>query len=247
MNDFTFCTAGSTPALEYAQDALQAAGFSLTTQPGAGVTHLLLPVPSFDSEGNIKGGGSLPKRLAQLPEDITVIGGNLDQPQLEGYRCLDLLKDPLYTARNAAITAHCALALAMERLPVTLDGQRILVIGWGRIGKCLGQLLRGLGARVTIAARKESDRVMLKALGYGAEDTANLSTTAYRVVFNTVPQMVCPDCPGKALKVDLASRPGLGGADVIWARGLPGTMTPESSGQLIAGSVIRLLKEGSGV
>ena len=242
MDDITLCTAGSTPALEYARRALAKL---ILPQPGEGVTHLLLPVPSFDGDGNIKGGGSLEALLAQLPKDITIIGGNLTG--LEGYRCLDLLKDPLYTARNAAITAHCAVALAMERLPVILEGQQVLVIGWGRIGKYLAQLLRALGARVTVAARKETDRVMLKTLGYNAVATDDLDPLPYRVIFNTVPKMICPDCPGSALKIDLASQPGLGGEDVIWARGLPGKDAPESSGQLIASSVIRLLKEGIGV
>ena len=123
--------------------------------------------------------------------------------------------------------------LKRYNLPVTLDRQKALVIGWGRIGKCLAQLLKSIGAQVTVAARKESDRVMLKALGYSALDTCNLDTTPYSLIFNTVPQMICPDCPGKGLKIDLASKLGLGGEDVIWARGLPGKDAPESSGELI--------------
>jgi len=115
------------------------------------------------------------------------------------------------------------------------------VIGWGRIGKCLAQLLKSIGAQVTVAARKESDRVMLKALGYGALDTCELDTTPYRLIFNTVPQMICPDCPGKGLKIDLASKLGLGGEDVLWARGLPGKDAPESSGHLIAQTVLRFI------
>jgi hypothetical protein len=56
--------------------------------------------------------------------------------------------------------------------------------------------------------------------------------------------MVLSECPGKALKIDLASQPGIGGNDVIWARGLPGKNAPESSGKLIAQTVLRKLEEG---
>ena len=46
------------------------------------------------------------------------------------------------------------------------------------------------------------------------------------------------------MKIDLASEKGLGGEDVIWARGLPGIHAPESSGRLIAETCLRLGMEG---
>jgi hypothetical protein len=48
-----------------------------------------------------------------------------------------------------------------------------------------------------------------------------------------------PDC----VKIDLASIQGIYGSDVIHARGLPGKQTPESSGILIANTIIRLLRK----
>ena len=247
MDNWKFCFAGNTPALHYAIQALANRGYSSTQTPAADVTHLLLPVPSFEANGHIKGGGDLGSVLPQLPKNVIVLGGLLDRPELANYHRIDLLKDPLYTARNANITAHCAVKLALNKLPATLEKQQVLVIGWGRIGKCLGKLLRDMGAQVTVAARKESDRAMLAALGYRAIHTQNIGTPPYRVIFNTVPQMVCPQCPGDGLKIDLASQPGLGGEDVIWARGLPGKDAPESSGQLIAETAIRLIQERSNV
>ena len=52
-----------------------------------------------------------------------------------------------------------------------------------------------------------------------------------------------PDCRGNALKIDLASCPGMLGDDVIIARGLPGKYVPESSGRLIARRLLALWKE----
>ena len=92
-----------------------------------------------------------------------------------------------------------------------------------------------------VAARKETDRAILAALGYGVRDTEHLDTSPYRVVFNTAPTMIVPCCCGSALKIDLASKPGIGGADVLWARGLPGKDAPESSGKLIAQTVLRFI------
>lgn len=247
MNDFVICPFGHTDALHYATLILTQKGCCVKSQPDHTVTHLLLPVPSFEPDGSVKGGGALKDILNRLSENVTVFGGNLQQHVPENCKAIDLLQDPVYLAENANITAHCAVKLAMVKLPVTLEGCHVLVVGWGRIGKCLAALLKKMGAVVTVAARKESDRAMLLALGYDTLDSSLLdySLLRFRVIFNTVPVMVInkdslqfcrPDC----LKIDLASKPGIEGDDVIWARGLPNKDAPESSGALIARTVLRL-------
>jgi len=98
-------------------------------------------------------------------------------------------------------------------------------------------------ASVTVAARKESRRVMIEALGYKSSSIEEIRTENYRLIINTVPAMVLPHAPGTALKIDLASVPGIGGRDVLWARGLPGLLAPESSGALIAQVITQWIKE----
>ena len=239
--EMLFYTAGHTPALTHTVAALKAAGIPFCDRPDLAATHLLLPVPSFSPDGNLRGGGDIDILLPQLSPNICIVGGNLDRPELERFPKVDLLRDSLYLAENACITAHCAVKLAMAHLSVTLRGCRVLVVGWGRIGKCLAALLKQMGAVVTVAARKSADRAMLHALDYDTVPIEALDTRPYRVIFNTVPVMVLPQCPGDALKIELASVPGMGGSDVITARGLPGTDAPESSGDLIARTVLRLL------
>ena len=243
MNDLIFYCAGNSKALYYAAAFLMEEGAVFLPCPDHTVTHLLLPIPSFESDGSIKGGGDLTQILSQLPKTVTVIGGNLHRPELDEYEVLDLLEDPWYLARNASITAHCALELALAELPVTLEKCPVLVVGWGRIGKCMAKLLHGLGACVTVAARKESRRVMIDALGYKSCSMDGIRTENYRLIINTVPAMVLPKAPGTARKIDLASVPGIGGRDVLWARGLPGLLAPESSGALIAQVIVQWIKE----
>ena len=241
-----FYSTGHTGALVYAIRMLNDAGVEFLPCPDQHVTHLLLPIPSFDPDGRIKGGGSLEALLWQLPEDVIVIGGDLQRPELERYRKIDLLEDPQYLSENAAITAYCAIELAAQALPVVWKDCPVLIVGWGRIGKCLARLLDKLDAHVTVAARKETDRALLQAMGYAAVDIDEISTEDIRLIFNTVPEMVLADCPGNSVKVDLASCPGIGGHDVLWARGLPGKHAPESSGELIARTVLKnLIREGN--
>ena len=243
MNDLIFYCAGSSRALYYAAAFLMEEGAVFLPCPDHTVTHLLLPIPSFEADGTIKGGGDLTEILSRLPKTVTVIGGHLKRPELLEYEVLDLLEDPWYLARNAGITAHCALELALAKLPVTMEKCPVLVIGWGRIGKCLAKLLHGLGAEVTVAARKESRRVMIEALGYRSCSIEQICAAKYRLIVNTVPAMVLPSAPGTALKLDLASIPGIGGKDVVQAKGLPGLLAPESSGALISQVITQWIKE----
>ena len=243
MNDIVFYCAGDCKALIYAAAFLSEEGITFLPCPDHTVTHLLLPVPSFESDGSIKGGGDLRQILSQLPKTVTVIGGNLKRAELAGYEVMDLLDDSRYLARNASITAHCTLELALAKLPVTLEKCPVLIIGWGRIGKCLAKLFSALGAKVTVAARKESRRVMVDALGYTSCDIPQIKPEAYRLIINTVPAMVLPSAGGTALKIDLASQPGMAGRDILWAKGLPGKLAPESSGTLIAESIMQRLEE----
>lgn len=243
MHDFVFYCAAGSKALIYAAAFLMEEGVVFVPYPDHTVTHLLLPIPSFEADGSIKGGGDLKEILSQLPKTVTVIGGNLKRSELADYEVWDLLEDPWYLARNAGITAHCTLALALAKLPVTLDRCPVLIIGWGRIGKCLSKLLHAMGACVTVAARKESRRVMIDALGYKSCSIEEIHPEQFRLIINTVPAMVLPNPQGTSLKIDLASVPGIGGRDVLWARGLPGLLAPESSGALMAQVITHWIKE----
>ena len=230
-----------TGALRYALEEMEKRGVSLAAEPSAGVTHLLLSVPCRMAEEELKA------VLERLSRDITVLGGFLNRPELEGYRCLDLLEDPGYVAKNAMITAQCAVRLAAERLPVVWDGCPVLILGWGRIGKCLGSILKRMGAEVSVAARKPGDLAMIAALGCDAREIGRLDCILrrYRVIFNTVPAPVLRRgqtelCREDCLLVELASKPGMEGENIIDGRGLPGKMAPESSGKLIARVVLGL-------
>lgn len=251
MKDMLVYPIGSTPACTYAASFLEGAGISLVDHPAPEVTHLLLDIPSFGADGMLRCGGDLEEILRMLPPDITIVGGNLDHPILEGHQILDLLKSERYLAQNAAITAHCALSVAAQNMTAVFSDSPALVIGWGRIGKCLGQLLKAIGSDVTIAARKESDQAMIRALGLRAVDICQISRVLpkCRLVFNTVPELVLSkdmtqqkDC----LFVDLASKKGMEGDRVIWARGLPGVHAPESSGKLIAETFLKLSRRDLG-
>ena len=71
-----------------------------------------------------------------------------------------------FTVRNAAATAEGAVEIAMREYDRTICGSRCLVAGFGRIGKALAWMLRGLGASVTVSARKPADLAWIDVYGY---------------------------------------------------------------------------------
>lgn len=236
---------GTTDSCRWASVFLQQSGFALTDHPSPDITHLLLDVPSFTTYKE----SDLLELLRMLPKNITVIGGFLGLAALETYHKIDLLTDPYYLAKNAAITAECALQAAAPHLNTTFADSPALVLGWGRIGKCLTKLLSALGCSVTVAARNISDRAILEGLGYKAVDFSQIPHILChcRILFNTVPNPTLAsdtlDLWKNGIALDLASYPGITGKNVIPARGLPGKYAPESAGNLIAQSILRINKE----
>lgn len=239
MEDILVFPVGTGDAVSYTERFLRQFGIALVDHPTPEVSHVLLDVPSKE----------IPVSLLEcLPEKITVVGGNLDHPQLMGYRKFDLLRDEGYLSKNAAITADCALRVAAKQMKTVFSRTAVLIIGWGRIGKCLAALLKNIDCEVTVAARKAGDRAMLEALGFASADLTGRETLGrFDMIFNTAPEPVLSEEQlsrfPETLKIDLASRRGLGGSDVIWARGLPGSYAPESSGKLIAETFLKLCRE----
>ena len=170
-----------------------------------------------------------------------------------GLLAFDYFEREDFAVANAVPTAEGAIAIAMNELPLTIDGASVLVVGYGRIGKLLAMKLKALGANVTASARRDDDIAWINANGIDSARTGELAETIGRirpdVIFTTVPHMVIGrnelERCGDALIIDLASKPG--GVDiaaagalgkrVIWALSLPGKTSPMTAGRIIADTV----------
>lgn len=200
--------------------------------------------------------------LACLSPGQIVLGGQLSEAFSEelrerGVRPLDYFLREELQIQNAVPTAEGAIQLAMEELPVTISGAACLVTGFGRIGKALCSRLKALGADVTVAARRCSDRALAGTMGCAAVSTKALGNVGdFDVVFNTVPALLITEAVLQAMKpstllVDLASRPGgvdfaaaaAKGFKTIWALSLPGRVAPQSAGSILKDAILNGLKE----
>lgn len=112
------------------------------------------------------------------PGQLLLAGQVRPAQQIEAENCgltlVDYFQREELTVANAAATAESALQIAMEHLDRTLLGMECLVLGFGRIGKLLAYRLHGLGAHVTVTARKPADLAWIRAYGWQALDTGRL-------------------------------------------------------------------------
>jgi dipicolinate synthase subunit A len=229
---------------------------------------VILPLPAAGEDGTLNA------PLAQRPHPLEEIldamapgqllcAGKAD-PRLRalaearGLRLRDYFAREELAVLNAVPTAEGAIQIAMEELPVTIQDARALVLGFGRLGSALVPRLRGLGARVYVAARRYDQRALAQSMGAGAQGLDGLTDwlCGYDVVFNTVPARLLGVEELAALKegavvIDLASRPGgvdlsaaaALGVRVVWALSLPGKVAPVSSGRYIMDTVYHIMEE----
>lgn len=226
----------------------------------------VLPVPPLDDSGRLLATcysetlspQAIDKMLA--PGGI-IFAGRADDRLREAFPgreiCDYLLREEL-SLKNAIPTAEGALQLALDELPVTMNGLRILIVGMGRIGTALTEILKGFGADITVAVRSGSSAAKARLHGVRTVSVKEPGSD-YGLVFNTVPSLIFDrgllSRFGKStLFIDLASKPG--GIDfdaalelgikVIWALGLPGKTAPVTSGEFIAETVIDMISERGG-
>jgi dipicolinate synthase subunit A len=170
----------------------------------------------------------------------------------------DILEREEMSILNAIPTVEGAIQIAMEELPITLYHSNALVLGYGRIGKVLSKMLRGLGAKVCVEARKHSDMAWIRTYGYEAIHLNELDEHLgnFDVIFNTIPAIVLDEkqllrIKKDCLLIDLASKPGginfqkanEMGFKSIWALSLPGKVAPVTAAEFIKETIYNILNE----
>lgn len=171
-----------------------------------------------------------------------------------GARVLDLLEDEALLIKNAELTAEGALGIIINETSRAVLGTRILILGYGRVGRALARVLRALGAEVLVGARDPTQLASAECEGCTPVPLAEIGTALHgtQVVCNTVPASLL-DAPalaslGKdALFIELASggfnakNAETAGVRFINAQGLPGKTAPESAAQIIYDRITDLL------
>lgn len=170
----------------------------------------------------------------------------------------DYCDDESYQIFNAIPTAEGALSIIISETRETVFGARILVLGYGRVGKLVSEYLKALGAKVYVEARSDSDLTWIVSRGMNGVPNDKLSRYLgdMDVIVNTVPAMMLDGrmldlVDSNAFILDLASTPGgvdftyaaERGIKTIHALGIPGKVACKSAAIYIYDAIQRILSK----
>ena len=212
---------------------------------------LVLPTPTVRGESLSGDAAATPWQSVFSLFDSTqrVFGGAFTKEQTafleeRAVPCFDFLQNEAFAQYNAALTAQGALRLLLEHTRGYLPEQRVLITGYGRVGKALARVLTVLGCDCFVAARSVLQRQEAVLSGCKALSVDDLPRVSFLfdIICNTVParlfssdtlRVLRPGC----LFLELASAPF--GADPahcakanvtrLFGGGLPGRFTPDAA------------------
>lgn len=212
-----------------------------------GFDYIVLPLPCVDN-GFIKGTDIL---YTKLPKNIKIFSGQKNL--LKGYEAIDYTENQEFTRINSILSAEGALKEAIENYKGSIYKSKILIIGYGNIGKALSDMLISLNADVTVSARKEADFDLAKEKGIKAINTNEINDlSSFDIVFNTVPFNILDEKTLLTQKkdgvlIELASKPFCAkeeytkNINYIKALSLPGRFSPICAAKIIYDSIISKL------
>lgn len=186
---------------------------------------------------------------------------NLLNASKMGIQIFDYLESEEMAVANAVPSAEGAIQMAMERSVITLHGSQCLVMGYGRCGKVLAHMLKGLGAFVTVEARKNKDLAYIECYGYQSLPLSSLGEkiSNFDFIFNTIPNLVLDKqmlnlVNKECVLLDLASKPG--GLDYSHVKklglkaylcpSLPGKVAPKTAACIIKKAVLDTYQKNEG-
>lgn len=198
--------------------------------------------------------------LSALPRSTPVLAGQAGSLRYVcselNLRLFDYFEREELQIKNAVLTAEGAIELMLRSCPRSLSGSRVLICGFGRIGRLLALRLTALGAAVTAAARSPADRAWAESMGCRAVCLSDAALSGgCDFIVSTIPETVLGEdflkAAGGALLIELASPPygfDIGaserlGKSVVIASGLPGKTAPESAARAIRDTIYAILEE----
>lgn len=177
-----------------------------------------------------------------------------------GIRYTDYYGDESYQILNTIPTVEGTIAIIINEIRKTIFGSRILILGYGRIGKMLSEYLNMMGAEVYVEARKEADLtwILSKRLKALRLDALSDYVGNMDIIVNTVPALILnrdllDRISSNTLLLDLASAPGgidfqyaaEKGIKAIHALGIPGKMAYRSAAEYIFQTIEKMMESFS--
>lgn len=196
--------------------------------------------------------------LMNIPDKSDLFCGNLNDMQkkileIKNITHHNLLSDEIFAMDNALLTAEGALMLIIRGTNISIFSEKIAILGYGRVGKAMATLLKGIDVDFSIFSNDYTEQSMARLLGKKIYDLDS-ELDDYDVIINTIPAKILPLAKLKGAKkscyiLDLASYSGVEMCDINSlglaydnALGIPGKYSPKTAGEILAQSILRNLE-----
>lgn len=220
---------------------------------------IVLPLPFTKDKTNVS--APLSNKLIPLSslynagKDKIFFGGMISENEF-GKKTFDYYENEELKVFNAIPTAEGALSIALNETTETIHGSKTAVLGFGRIGRILANMLKQLNSDVTVIHRSNKDDAWCSAFGIASSNVREIKKVLKdkKIIFNTVPSVLLTKDILSALRrdviiIDLASSPGgvdyeegkKQGLNVIKALSLPGKLSPVTAGKAIKKSISNII------
>lgn len=172
-------------------------------------------------------------------------------------RYVDFMKIEEVAILNAIATAEGTIAEAIQRSPINLSGSSCLVLGYGKCGSVLAAKLKGLDAKVTVCARKNTALAKAQSAGFETLPFVCLKNSLHEFlfIFNSIPAQYFDESLLKEISkdvtfLDISSSPGcvdLDAASKLGVKtalclGLPGKYAAKTSAAILTDALISELE-----
>lgn len=211
---------------------------------------VLLPIPTTrDGKTILNTKVYINEVLDEIIGDTVVCGYGLTDSFCEavrsrGGRVLDLLHDEDFLVENAELTALCTVGILLTTTEYAPKDVTVGVVGYGRIGKRLTNMLLYLGANVRVYTTRESTRTDLGECGVASSKSCcDADMSDIDLLINTAPAAIfsAEKIPHGLRVIDLASGENFAGLTVEKYPSVPAKMLPKSAGRVWGRAVERFI------
>ena len=198
--------------------------------------------------------------LEKTPDNSLIFCGQknlIPKDLVANKKVYDYSENETFLLKNAYLTSCGAIKIFLQNSEKPFNELKILISGFGRIGKNLTKLLLGLGTVVYVVGHDEKDSFWINQFGASEFDFSN--RISFDFIVNTVPDIVFDEknlskIECKSGFIELASKPGVNPKvckhleiNHIHALGIPGKYYPESSAKIIKESIFNIINKICGV
>lgn len=214
---------------------------------------LILPIPTTRDGAVVNGVGCPLEELVDLADPTLMIAGYgipddiRHKAELRGAGVYDAAEDEDFLVENAKITAHGALGRILTETDRDMSELSIGIVGYGRIGSAIADLLLFLGSTVRIFSGSEEKIATLATMGADVRSIDESDFSDLDILINTAPKRILsPDKEVELLKsgvriIELASGKNFSSDEVSVMASIPDKMYPVSSGRMYAKYILRAI------